>query len=135
MLSGKKTYLIAAAGDDLGDRRLCAWPARCQRNHPPHHGSRSWSLAPRRHCQERVMESLLGLLFSNASGYAATALAFVVALAVAFFKGRASGKASERAKQDRATFDLIKDHKDATDEVDRLDGSEARDELSRWSKP
>jgi hypothetical protein len=80
------------------------------------------------------VEVLLGLLFSKAGGYAATALGVLLALLGAFLKGRSSGKADERAKQDRATLDLVKDHKQTTDDVDRLPSDQARDELSKWGK-
>lgn len=41
--------------------------------------------------------------------YLAGALGVVLALLGAFFKGRSAGKSAERARQDRATVDIIKD--------------------------
>ena len=80
------------------------------------------------------MEALLGLLFTKAGGYVVAALGAGIALLSIYFKGRSAGAAAERAKQDRDTFDLIKEKKDEDEAVGRLSDGDARRELSEWTK-
>lgn len=58
----------------------------------------------------------------------------LAAAAVAFFKGRSSGKQTERAKQAEARQKAINTAKKVETDVGALPADKAREELKKWSK-
>ena len=89
-----------------------------------------------------VME-LIGSLFAGGpQSLFAGLFAAVIAAGVMFFKGRAAGRDSERAKHDRAKVDALEDqlemHREA-DAIERHVGEMNREQLEKeagkWSRP
>lgn len=78
------------------------------------------------------MATLMGLLGAEIGGYLAAAAAFVVAVLGLVMKSRADGRAQERAKQDRAALDALRERAKVDDETQGLDDRELRRRLGEW---
>lgn len=58
--------------------------------------------------------------------------AFVVALFLAFWRGRAAGIQHIEAEQTRHRLESMRQRKEIDDEVDRLGGDDVDSRLNRW---
>lgn len=71
-------------------------------------------------------------IWSKIKLYAALAGAALVALGVAFLKGRAEGIRILDAERTRARLDAMKQRKDTDDEIAGLDATSVDSELAKW---
>ncbi|MGL5166654.1 MAG: hypothetical protein ACRC9K_12280 [Afipia sp.] len=72
---------------------------------------------------------------SKTGQYIAAGLALAAAIGVAVLKVFNSGKAAERAKQDRQSLENLRERAATNDEIHSLGPDDVRDRLDRWSVP
>lgn len=72
--------------------------------------------------------------YGKIKGWLALAGAVIIAVLIAFFKGRSAGKAAEAAKAQQARIDSMKTAKEVTDEVSNLGNNDVDRELSQWMR-
>ena len=71
-------------------------------------------------------------ILSKIKTYAAIAGAFIIALAYAFFRGRASGVDSAEQRSKDAILDDVKTAKEVKDEVEIMDDVGLANRASKW---
>lgn len=78
------------------------------------------------------MAALIGGLLADLWPYLAAALAGIAAVVGLYAKGRSDGKATERAKHDRANLDAMRQRRETDAEVDRMGDSARSDDWDGW---
>lgn len=64
----------------------------------------------------------------------AAAASLAVAITIALLKAFSAGKSVERAKQDRASLDNLRDRQRTEDRIDTMPIHERQERLNQWSK-
>lgn len=81
-----------------------------------------------------MIAELVALFGPKLIGAAGGALALLLSAIALYFKGKSAGVSRERERQATATLDAVVEHKRVEEAVDRLPDSDARRELSKWSR-
>lgn len=80
-----------------------------------------------------IIGTLMGLIGSG-NGLLAGLAGIVAVVVAAFFKGRSAGKASERAKTDRARLESMTEAQKIDEAIAGRESNANRKELGKWSK-
>jgi hypothetical protein len=78
---------------------------------------------------------MLALLFSPLGRLLLGGLALLAVVGGLYLKVYSDGAASERAKQERATLENLRDRIKTDEKVDKLPAPDLDNELSRWMLP